>query len=168
MEIGVVRTVNPARRELRVSGAALSRVSLRGLEWVHVEKPGEAAVRCKVRHATVRESSVTLALAAGVPRDTVAAMRGATVLIERDQTRARPAYPPADLVGLNVVTRAGETVGTVRDVMESPANDVMEIETPDRRRLLLPVIAQVIVSVEPGAGRLVVNDIAAYVVDDAD
>jgi 16S rRNA processing protein RimM len=133
-----------------------------------VEKPGEAAVRCKVTHATVRESSVTLALAAGVPRDTVAAMRGATVLIERDQTRVRPVYQPADLVGLNVVTRAGETVGTVRDVIGSRANDVMEIETPDRRRLLLPVIAQVIVSVEPGAGRLVVNDIAPYVVDDAD
>ena len=168
LEIGVVRSVNPARRELRVSGESLYRLGLRGLEWVHVAKPGEAALRCKVAHAAASGSGVTLALAAGVPKDLVAAMRGATVSVERDQARAARGFLAEDLAGMTVITRTGEIVGTVREVIESPANDVMEIETPENRRALLPAIPQVVISVDRGAGRLQVGDIAPYIVDDAD
>lgn len=61
-----------------------------------------------------------------------------------------------DLIGMTVLTDDGETLGRLADVMHQPANDVFVVET-EAGELLLPVIDDVILSVDTEGGRMTVH-----------
>jgi 16S rRNA processing protein RimM len=50
--------------------------------------------------------------------------------------------------GMEVVTEEGETLGRVTDYIETGANDVYVITTPEGKEILLPAIPQVIVGLD--------------------
>ena len=60
------------------------------------------------------------------------------VRLQRDE------YFIADLIGLKVQDEDGKELGTVKDVIETGANDVYEVEMADGKSLLLPAIKQCI------------------------
>jgi 16S rRNA processing protein RimM len=72
------------------------------------------------------------------------------------------------LLGLTVVGEGDAVLGTITELIETRANDVIEVAKPGGGSLLLPVIEQVIESVDLETGRVYVGDIAPYVVDDED
>jgi len=170
IRIGTVRTVNPARRELRVDVEAVHAHQFDGIDWVGLGRDVDALTRCRVDAAHVRENDATLRLGAGVTRDSVAAMRKAGVFIEAPTRKARPdgGWHPAELVGLTVVGPGGAVLGTVEELIETGANDVIEVAKPGGGNLLLPVIEQVLESVDLETGRVYVGDVAPYAVDDED
>ena len=53
-----------------------------------------------------------------------------------------------DLIGLNVVDEDGNTIGVISDVLQTAANDVYEVETPDGKKHLIPAIKQCILNVD--------------------
>ena len=170
VEIGVVRSVNPARRELRVQPRRSARSRVEGVEWVRVGRDDKTSVRCKVASVNAGKDAIVIALAAGVPRDAVAGMRNALVFVEPGTVRAprEGEYEVSELIGFEVVTSRNERVGVIRDAVETGANDVIEIETPAGKRMLLPVITNTVESIEWEKGRLVVGEYEPYAVDDAD
>ena len=72
------------------------------------------------------------------------------LLITRDQAipLEEDEFFITDLIGLNVVTDEGETLGTLTDVMETGANDVYCVKTPEGKELLLPAIRDCILDVD--------------------
>ncbi len=66
-------------------------------------------------------------------------------------------YYPHDLEGAAVVDAEGETLGTLVDVMENPANDLWVVRTPDGKDVLVPAVRAIVVSVEPAAHRIVLR-----------
>jgi 16S rRNA processing protein RimM len=64
-----------------------------------------------------------------------------------------------DLVGLSVVTEAGETLGTVANYMEMPAQDVFVVRRPDADEAMIPAVEDFIVDIDLDGGRLVVRPI---------
>jgi 16S rRNA processing protein rimM len=73
------------------------------------------------------------------------------VRLQRDE------YFIADLIGLKVQDEDGTELGTVRDVIETGANDVYEVEMADGRSLLLPAIKQCILNVDVENGMMQVH-----------
>lgn len=73
------------------------------------------------------------------------------VRLQRDE------YFIADLIGLKVQDEDGTELGTVKDVIETGANDVYEVEMADGRSLLLPAIKQCILNVDVENGRMQVH-----------
>lgn len=65
---------------------------------------------------------------------------------------SRDEYFIADLIGLKVQNEDGEDIGTVKDVMETGANEVYVIEMKDGRELLLPAIKQCVLHVDVESG----------------
>lgn len=61
-------------------------------------------------------------------------------------------YFVADLTGLRVQNEDGSEIGTLRDVLETGANDVYVIDLKDGRELLLPAIKQCVLAVDVEAG----------------
>ncbi len=61
-----------------------------------------------------------------------------------------------DIVGCDVSTREGEPVGKVESVVSGPAQDLLEISTPNGTRLV-PMVKEIVVSVDVAA-RVVVID----------
>jgi 16S rRNA processing protein RimM len=70
---------------------------------------------------------------------------------------AEDEYHYADIIGSKVQTQAGESIGTVTSVLELPANDVWTVQRPDGTEVLLPVINDVILSVDTQAGVIVID-----------
>lgn len=56
-------------------------------------------------------------------------------------------YYIADLIGMSILDEQGSPIGTLKEVLETGANDVYEITLEDGRELLLPAIKECILEV---------------------
>lgn len=66
-------------------------------------------------------------------------------------------YFVRDLVGLNIVTREGEALGKLSRVLNTPANDVYVVETPEGDAFMIPATKNVILEVNVPDGKMVIN-----------
>lgn len=77
--------------------------------------------------------------------------RANAVRLRRDE------YFIADLQGLTVVDEEDKVLGTLRDVMETGANDVYIIDMADGREVLVPAIKECILHVDVEAGKMQIH-----------
>ncbi|MBM3288889.1 MAG: hypothetical protein FJY92_01935 [Candidatus Hydrogenedentes bacterium] len=168
--IGNVRSVNPARRELRIDAAKTVEENVRRAPRVRVVPSGGAPIVCAVDAVDANAGGLIVTLGAGVSRDTVARMKHAAIEIERARrkTSATAEMDAADWIGLDVVGADGARIGVIRGCIESAAHDILEMETPEGSEVLVPAIEQTVESIDLEAGRVVVRDIAPYAVRHAD
>ena len=66
-------------------------------------------------------------------------------------------YYFADLAGLRVETEEGEALGTVKDILQTGANDVYVVGRENKQDLLLPAIKDCVKQVDLEGGRMVVH-----------
>ena len=66
-------------------------------------------------------------------------------------------YFITDLIGLEVRTEDGEILGTMKDVLETGANDVYVVQMKDGKELLLPAIGDCILNVDLEQGVMTVH-----------
>jgi 16S rRNA processing protein RimM len=97
--------------------------------------------------------SVLLTLEGYADRAAAEGLRGAELRIRKDMRYAlEPGeYWIDDLVGLAVVTEDGRGLGTIREVLALPANDVYVTE-----HCMIPAVAEIVRSVDLEAKRMVV------------
>ena len=90
-------------------------------------------------------------------RDEAAKLRGASIAVPRAELPAAPSgqYYWADLIGLSVVNRQGETLGQVAEIFSTGAHDVIVVRG-DRERLI-PFVEPVLYEVNLDAARMVVD-----------
>lgn len=62
-----------------------------------------------------------------------------------------------DLIGLRVITDAGEEFGTLKDVLQTGANDVYIIDGKDGKEYLFPAIPQCVLNVDLDEGAVTVH-----------
>ena len=70
------------------------------------------------------------------------------------------------LVGCEVVTESGRSLGTVREVIHTAANDVWSAVSDDRETLI-PALKDVIVAVDTAGKRIVVREVPGLTVPEA-
>lgn len=89
-------------------------------------------------------------------REAAERLRGALIEIDEADLPALDdgLYYVHDLVGLEVVTTAGEPIGELVEVLHTGANDVYIVRRPGQRDVLIPAIADVVVEVDVPAGRM--------------
>lgn len=92
-------------------------------------------------------------------RTSVEKLRHAMLQVPESELPALPEgeYYRFQLVGLEVVRRDGTPLGTLEEVIETGANDVYRVRTPEGEDVLLPALDDVIVSVDLDAKRMVVD-----------
>lgn len=61
------------------------------------------------------------------------------------------------LVGLEAFDANGASLGVVEEVLETGANDVYRLRTPDAKEVLVPALANVVISVDLEAKRIVLD-----------
>ena len=66
-------------------------------------------------------------------------------------------YFICDLIGLKVITDDGRELGTLTEVLETGANNVYEVTTPDDKQILIPVIDECILAHDMEAGTVTVH-----------
>ena len=103
----------------------------------------------------------------GVPDRTAAeALRGRSLVVPRSMLPelADGEYWPHQLIGCEVTTEAGRSLGRVTDVIENPANDLWAATDDAGVETLLPAIRDVVVEVDVAAGRILVRDLPGLTV----
>lgn len=66
-------------------------------------------------------------------------------------------YFIADLLGLNVFTEEGETLGKLEDIFNTGSNDIYVVKTEDGKQLLLPAISEIIKEINLEESKIVVH-----------
>lgn len=76
--------------------------------------------------------------------------KGAKLLVTRDNAvkLKKDEYFVADLIGLKVEADTGETLGRLKDVLATGANDVYVVELQDGKELLLPAIKECVLNID--------------------
>ena len=76
--------------------------------------------------------------------------KGKSLFVDREHAvrLRKDEYFIADMIGMQVVTDEGETFGTLKDVIETGANDVYVIDTEEHGDVLIPAIKQCILHVD--------------------
>ena len=118
---------------------------------------GEESPRT-VERARLSGGMVLLKLSGVEDRDSAEGFRGAYVQVERGSVVPLPegSYYDFEIVGLNVETTSGDSIGKVVDVLRTGANAVYVARIGDRE-ILIPAVRAIVKSVEPSVGRMVID-----------
>lgn len=171
LEIGLVVSVDAAKRVLRVKSVPRCGARFEGCRRVWLQANAQTPV--PVRVARTRELGAVwmVELTPGISRDVVADFRKARVLVMAEPLGAgTEEFVPclADLTGMSVVMPGEERLGEVFEVMDTPAGGVLRIALPDSRTAALPFTEAVIASIDGASGVIHVVDPTPYLVmDDA-
>ncbi len=85
--------------------------------------------------------------------------RGRDLLVDRENAvpLEEGEYFIADLIGLEVVTDEGEDFGRITDVLQTGANDVLEIQAEDGKPYLFPLTMECVPQIDLSEGRVTVH-----------
>ena len=100
----------------------------------------------------------TLVKFAGVDdRSSAKGLRG-TLFVPSDDVRALAddEFWPHEVLGCVAMLVSGEQVGTVKDVVAGPAQDLLVLDTPSGERLV-PLAKEIVRSVDTRQGRVVID-----------
>ena len=103
-----------------------------------------------VRSLRSHAESYLLSLKGTADRTTAERYRGAVVYVRGDSAPPLPAdvYYTWQIVGLEVRTEGGETLGKIVEILQTGANDVYVVRGEAGEEVLLPAIASVILKVD--------------------
>lgn len=122
-------------------------------QWI-VVYPEDCTAAGKYSIAKIREYNDRLS---------AAELTGKQIAVPRShlpslQDNGEDGYYWADLIGANVVNLSGEILGHVTDLLETGANDALQIQSPESAKVLLvPFIDQVIISVDLSSREITVD-----------
>lgn len=94
-------------------------------------------------------------------REAAELLRGTDLVVDESDLPELPdgRWWPSDIEGCAVVTEDGREIGTVTEVIFTPANDVWAARDAEGHEVLIPVIDDVLVSVDVTAKRIVVREV---------
>ncbi len=151
-----LRTDEPERRF--ATGAVLRTQAAQGGQPHGPDRPGALTVRTTRWH----QSRLLVVFEEVRDRNAAEAVRGLLLAVEVD-----PAESPEDpeeyydhqLVGLRVVTTAGEDVGELAEVLHGSVQDLLSIRADDGREVLVPFVTELVPEVDLAGGRVLVEDL---------
>lgn len=123
---------------------------------------GEDWREYQVETAKVHNDVLVVKLVGIDDRDAAFACKGKQVAVPREQLPEPEdnEYYWSDLIGLNVKNQQGVDFGSIIDVFETGANDVLVVkkaDTPKNEEKLLPFIAAVVLEVDLEAKTMLVD-----------
>jgi 16S rRNA processing protein RimM len=101
-------------------------------------------------------------------RDAADALVQRTLVVRESDSPPLPegSYWDHQLIGCAVVTESGRSLGELRDVIHTPANDVWSAIDADGGETLVPAIVDVVASVDVRGKRVVVREVPGLTAPD--
>ncbi|SBT37674.1 ribosome maturation factor RimM [Micromonospora narathiwatensis] len=113
-----------------------------------------------VEAARWHQGRMLVAFEGVLDRDVAEALRGTLIGVDSADV-ALPEDPEEfhdhQLVGLSVVTPAGERLGEVARIDHAPASDLLVLRRPEGRTALIPFVKAIVPEVDLAGGRVVVD-----------
>ena len=158
LRVGVIASTHGVRGEVKVFPTTDDAARFKILKQVTLDT-GKEQIPLEIEHVKFFKNMVILKFKGYDNINDIEKYKSKDLLVPRDQAveLEEDEYFVADLIGLNVVTDEGEALGTLKDVLETGANDVYIVAQPNGKELLLPAIGDCILDVDLEESRMTVH-----------
>ncbi|MCI9486027.1 MAG: 16S rRNA processing protein RimM [Lachnospiraceae bacterium] len=156
--VGVISSTHGIRGEVKVFPTTDDPARYRDLKQVTVVTKRERRI-LKIEKVRFFKQFVIVKFKGIDDINEIEPYKGAELWIDRSQAVSleEGEYFIADLVGLAVMTDEGEKLGTLREVIQTGANDVYEVFMENGKSVLLPVIDECVLDVDLEKGEVLVH-----------
>lgn len=158
LRVGVITSAHGIKGEVKVFPTTDDAKRFKELKEVILDT-GKEQIPMEIEHVKFFKNMVILKFRGYDNINEIEKYKSRDLLITRDQAvDLKPGeYFITDLIGLTVVTDQGEELGTLKDVLETGANDVYVVAMKDGKELMLPAIGDCILNVDLEQGRMEVH-----------
>lgn len=148
LKVGVITTTHGVRGEVKVYPTTDEPERFLELDYVLLDT-GREKLHLDIQNVKFFKNLVILKFKGVDNINDIEKYKGCDLWIPREegQELGEDEYYIADLLGISVVLEDGTVFGTLKDVMETGANDVYVVETKDGKEVLLPAIHECILDV---------------------
>jgi len=156
--VGVIAGTHGLRGEVKVFPTTDEPARFLDLEKVILDT-GRDERTLKIRSVKFFKKFVILGFEGMDRIEDVEKLKGSELLINREDAipLEEGEYFIPDLLGLKVVTDDGRELGVIKDVIETGANNVYDVQNEDGARILIPAIPQCILEVRLEEGDMTVH-----------
>ena len=157
LRVGVITSTHGVRGEVKVFPTTDDAKRFKTLKKVILD--GREPLELSIEQVKFFKNMVILKFKGYDNINDVETWRQRDLLITRDQAveLKEDEYFITDLIGLTVVNEEEAVLGRVKDVLETGANDVYLIDTPEYGEVLLPAIRECILEVQVEEGKMKVH-----------
>ena len=158
LRVGVISSTHGVRGEVKVFPTTDDPKRFKKLKTVMLDT-GREKLTLNIEQVKFFKNMIILKFKEFNDINEIEKYKGKDLLINRDQAvkLAPNENFIVDLIGLKVVTDEGVEFGTLKDVMETGANDVYIIDGNDGKEYLFPAIKQCILNIDLEAGVITVH-----------
>ena len=158
LKVGVITTTHGVRGEVKVYPTTDDAERFLDLDYVMLDT-GKEYRRLDIKNVRFFKNLAILKFDGIDNINDIEKYKGCSLWIPREegQELGEDEYYIADLLGMNVVLEDGTEFGTLKDVMETGANDVYIIEMSDGKEVLVPAIKQCILDVDIENRKMVIH-----------
>ena len=149
LKVGVITTTHGVRGEIKVFPTTDDAERFLELEYVLLDT-GRELRRLDIKNVRFFKNLVILKFDGIDNINDIEKYKGKDLWIPREEAQELEddEYYIADLIGMDVVLEDGSKFGTLKDVMETGANDVYVVEDTKGAEVLLPAIKECILDVD--------------------
>lgn len=148
LQVGVITSTHGVRGEVKVFPTTDDPARFKKLKQVILDD-GKQKIDLEIASVKFFKNMVILKFKGIDNINGVEKYRRAQILVTRENAvpLAENEYFIADLIGLAAKSDEGEDLGTIEDVLQTGANDVYVIRTPQKEEILVPAIKECILMV---------------------
>lgn len=148
LRVGVFANTHGIRGEIKVFPTTDDVTRFKKLKTLYLDK-GTELMKLEVSSVRFFKNMVIMKFKGIDNINDIEKYKGKDLLIERKQAvpLQKNEYFICDIIGSNVVTEKGEEVGTLKEVLQTGANDVYVVKTKEGKEVLFPVIDECVLDI---------------------
>ena len=158
LQVGVISSTHGVRGEVKVFPTTDDVTRFRQLKKVYLDT-GREMLPLEIQNVKFFKQFAILKFKGIDNINDIEKYRGKSLMIDREDAVAldEDEYFIADMIGMKVCTEDGSEFGTLKDVMETGANDVYIIDSLEHGEVLIPAIRECILDVDMDEERMTIH-----------
>jgi 16S rRNA processing protein RimM len=130
----------------------------KGLSRVYLVSPAGKEITCPVNAVRYAGESILLKFSGYDSPEQAKALNGCLIKVPEEEVAPLPegSYYWFELIGMEVVSESGETLGTISDIFETGSNDVYVLKR-GRKELYIPATKEIIKQVDRTTKRITIH-----------
>ena len=158
LQVGVFSTKKWVRGEVKVFPTTDDVTRFRQLKKVYLDT-GREMLPLEIQNVKFFKQFAILKFKGIDNINDIEKYRGKSLMIDREDAvdLDEDEYFIADMIGMKVYTEDGSEFGTLKDVMETGANDVYIIDSLEHGEVLIPAIRECILDVDMDEERMTIH-----------
>ena len=158
LQVGVISSTHGVRGEVKVFPTTDDVTRFRQLKKVYLDT-GREMLPLEIQNVKFFKQFAILKFKGIDNINDIEKYRGKSLMIDREDAvdLDEDEYFISDMIGMKVYTEDGSEFGTLKDVMETGANDVYIIDSLEHGEVLIPAIRECILDVDMDEERMTIH-----------